>query len=138
MPYKSITYYTQIKMIKKVILFIFICVLAGAIGRLLLKAGFNELHLQPDVRELFRGHNLKLIFTNKWLLLGFSSLIFGIAFWLIALATLDLSAMYPLLSIGYVLTIIFSLVFLKETITLDRWIGILLIGAGTYFIARSV
>ena len=125
-------------MIKKVILFIAICVLAGALGRLFLKIGFNEVHLQQDVRELFKLSNLKLIFTNKWLLLGFLTLIFGISFWLIALATMDLSAMYPLLSIGYVLTIIFSLIFLKETITLDRWVGILLIGAGTYFIARSI
>ncbi|MEA1907777.1 MAG: EamA family transporter, partial [Euryarchaeota archaeon] len=55
-----------------------------------------------------------------------------------ALSTPDVSFVYPLLSLGYVITAILAFVFLKETITMERWCGIFLVVVGCCLIIRTV
>ena len=45
---------------------------------------------------------------------------------------LNVSFMYPLLRLGYVLVAVTSAVFLGEAITLTRWLGILLVVIGFF------
>jgi len=49
----------------------------------------------------------------------------------------DVSFVYPLLSIGYILTAIFAIIFLNEYVSLLRWGGIAMIFIGSFFIGRS-
>jgi drug/metabolite transporter (DMT)-like permease len=57
--------------------------------------------------------------------------------WLGALSTLDVSFMYPLLSLAYVVTAVFAIIYLGEIVTLSRWAGISLVVIGCVLIARS-
>ena len=55
---------------------------------------------------------------------GFVLLFGGSLFWLAVISRVNLSIAYPLLAIGYVLTTIWALVFLKEAVPSSRWLGI--------------
>jgi drug/metabolite transporter (DMT)-like permease len=66
-------------------------------------------------------------------------LCFGVSsvFWLVVLSRIDLSMAYPLVSIAYIVTAIFSYFIFKENITLIRWTGILTICLGVFLVSRS-
>lgn len=53
------------------------------------------------------------------------------------MSTPDVSFMYPLLSLGYIVTAILAFVFIGENITLLRWAGIVVIIAGCFMITKS-
>jgi multidrug transporter EmrE-like cation transporter len=53
------------------------------------------------------------------------------------LSRIDLSMAYPLVSIAYIVTAIFSYFIFKENITLIRWIGIITICLGVFLVSRS-
>jgi drug/metabolite transporter (DMT)-like permease len=77
------------------------------------------------------------IFTNKYIILGIILYAMSVFLWLGAMSTLDVSFMYPLLSLGYIVTAILALVFIGENITLLRWAGIVVIIAGCFMITKS-
>lgn len=58
-------------------------------------------------------------------------------FWLVVLSRIDLSLAYPLVSVAYVVTAIFSYYVFKEDISLIRWLGILTICLGVFLVSRS-
>lgn len=77
------------------------------------------------------------IVTNPWFLLGMSCYAVSIGAWLIVLSRAEVSAAYPLLSIGYVITAIVGALFLGEHVGLARIAGIGLICCGITLIAQS-
>jgi multidrug transporter EmrE-like cation transporter len=77
------------------------------------------------------------IVTNPWFILGMSCYAVSIGAWLIVLSKTEVSAAYPLLSIGYVITAIVGALFLGEHVSLARVAGIGLICGGLTLIAQS-
>jgi multidrug transporter EmrE-like cation transporter len=77
------------------------------------------------------------ILTTPWFILGMACYAVSIGAWLIVLAKTEVSAAYPLLSIGYVITAIVGALFLGEHVTLTRIAGIVLICGGLTLIAQS-
>lgn len=61
---------------------------------------------------------------------GVGAAIAGSAFYYIMLSRMNLSIAYPLLSIAYLFVAVVSMIFLKESISLPTWIGILFICIG--------
>jgi multidrug transporter EmrE-like cation transporter len=78
------------------------------------------------------------ILTNSWFILGMACYAVSVGAWLIVLSKTEVSAAYPLLSIGYVITAIVGALFLGEHVTLARVAGIGLICGGLTLIAQSV
>ena len=76
--------------------------------------------------------------TNLWFLTGMGCYALSIGMWLIVLSKLEVSAAYPLLSIGFVMTAFVGFFFLNESVGPLRVGGIVLICLGIYFITRSV
>lgn len=74
--------------------------------------------------------------TNWWFL------VCGILFagasilWMYILKHFPLNMAYPMASISYVIAIVFSIVFLHETVAWNRWVGVALIMIGCIFVAR--
>lgn len=103
-------------------------------GELLLKNGMNRLgalHLSsllPMIPRMVR---------SPFIMGGFAFIAGGAVFWLAVISRVDLSFAYPMLSIGYILVLLFSTVFLKEHVNTVRWIGALVIILGVYLITRS-
>lgn len=61
----------------------------------------------------------------------------SVALWLWVLSEADLSLAYPFVSLGFLVTLFFAIVFLNESVTFMRVAGTCLIMAGCFFVAHS-
>ena len=118
----------------KPFLIIVVAVCFSVSGELLLKSGMNQIGVLTLANL---GPTLGKILTHPRILAGFGLFGVGAFFWLSAISRVNLSWAYPMLSIGYILVLIFSTVFLKEHVSILRWSGAALICAGIFLIFRS-
>lgn len=116
---------------------VMICILAGSAGQILWKQGMSSMNKINDIGDLLQLKTVWDIFANKYIIMGIVFYAISVFLWLGAMSTLDVSFMYPLLSLGYLITAITAFIFLKEDINLLRWVGILLIISGCYLVTRS-
>jgi len=101
-----------------------------------MKRGMSRIgFIPPNLSNL--ASNLVRILTEPFVLLGLFLYAVSTIFWLIVLSRVDLSYAYPMISIGYVLILVLSWVFLSEHISLVRVLGVLLICGGVFLISRS-
>ncbi len=56
--------------------------------------------------------------------------------WMYVLKLYDFSLAYPLLGISYLIGLFSAYFFLHEAIPLTRWIGVIIIMIGVYFVAK--
>jgi uncharacterized membrane protein len=114
-----------------------VSIVLAAFGQIAMKSGMSQIEEINDFRELFNLNTFFDIFTNFYVLSGLLLYVVSLILWLGALSTLDVSYMYPLISSGYAITAILAFVFLKEDITLFRWVGIALVVIGCFMIVKS-
>ena len=119
------------------IILVTVCILGNSIGQILMKLGIGQLNSISNINELINFATLFKIFTNLFIILGLLCYVVSAILWLGAMSTLNVSFMYPLLSLAYVLTAVAAWLFLKESITLMHWIGIILVVSGCAFIAST-
>ena len=62
--------------------------------------------------------------------------ILGVVEWMAVLKRYDLSLAYPLTAISFILSLLAGTWIFHEAIPATRWIGVVLIMAGVYFVAR--
>lgn len=72
---------------------------------------------------------------RHWILFGVVAYLLEICLYTFALLFLDVSVAYPLGSLCFVGVALLSRIFLGETVTLGRWIGVGFIVAGTIVVA---
>ena len=77
------------------------------------------------------------MFLQPYVFFGIACFAVSSVFWLVVLSRIDLSLAYPLVSIAYVVTAIFSYLVFKENVSLIRWLGIIVICFGVYLVSRS-
>jgi drug/metabolite transporter (DMT)-like permease len=116
---------------------VMICVLAGATGQIFWKTGMSGMGRINGMGDLLQVKTVLDIFTNKFIIFGVFLYAVSVFLWLGAMSTLDVSFMYPLLSLGYIVTAILAFVFIGENVTLLRWAGIVVIIAGCFMITKS-
>jgi multidrug transporter EmrE-like cation transporter len=75
--------------------------------------------------------------TSPWIWAGLACYGASVAPWLVVLSRLPVSVAYPLVSIGYVLTAAAAALFLGETLSATRVVGIALICLGVFVISRA-
>ena len=99
--------------------------LLGGIGAVLLKKGSKKFALK--LKQL----------TNKYILLGVISCGLGMISLLISFRGGELSVLYPIISLQYIISTLLAVKYLKEKMNLLKWagitaiiIGIILIGLG--------
>ncbi len=106
-----------------------ISVLLGVTGQFFFKTGLNKM-----------GGNVELswqivkIFFTPYIFTGLCCYVLSTFTWLSALSKVELSIAYPMLSLGYILIFIIGVAFFKETFTLTKLFGNLLIVAGIILI----
>ncbi len=106
----------------------------AVVGQLLMKHGMIIFGSFPLVQL---PSKLIPMLLNPFVFFGLASFGLSAIFWLVVLSRLDLSFVYPLVSIGYIVVALFSWIFFKENVTFVRWLGIVTICLGVYFISRS-
>ena len=109
-----------------------ISIILGSLAQYLFKVGMNHVNLNDDNISI-----IKNVLTSLPLISGVLSYGLSLVFWLIVLSKMELSKAYPMVSLGYVFTLIISYLFLGENINLEKLIGILLIISGVIFISRA-
>lgn len=120
-----------------VLTLVLVCILAGSAGQILWKYGMSGMGKISGFDDLLRIQTLINIFSNKYILIGLILYALSVVLWLGALSTLDVSFMYPMLSLGYVITSILGIYFFGENVTIIRWFGIALVVIGCFFIKSS-
>jgi uncharacterized membrane protein len=118
----------------KALAILLFAVLLGAMGQIALKHGLNRVGIVGS-RAVMRG--ILQVFRNRYILLGV--LLYGASsvLWLYSMTRLDISFMYPMTSLSYVATAMFAVILLKERIVPVRWVGLVLIVAGSFLIAGT-
>jgi len=119
------------------LILLIICIIGASIGQIAMKQGMNQVGEIGSVRQLFNYRTLLEVFTNKYIFSGL--LCYGVItiLWLGAMSTLNISFMYPLLSLAYIVTAIVAVIFLKESVTIYQWAGIVLVVGGCILIIRT-
>lgn len=119
------------------IISLLIAVILGSLAQVLLKkSGFD--FGQPTMNWQYLVSLVKAVFSNiyflSWALLGGLSIVF----WIIAVSKLELSFVMPMvLALSIVLTVILANVIIGESISWIRWIGIIIIIIGLFFITQK-
>ena len=114
---------------------LFFNVLLTVIGQILFKYGMNMVGRVNSLRDAFG--KLTQAFLNPYVLSGIAIYGFTTLVWLVILSRVKLSIAYPMLSFGYVLSILFSWMLFKESIPKTRIIGALVICIGVYLVAQG-
>ena len=114
-----------------------ICIVFTVVGQILMKYGMQQVGEITSMQQLFNFGTMLSIFTNFYIIGGILCFGLMLVIWLGAMSTLDISFMYPLASLVYVLTAVAACVFLHEGISLLRWGGILLVVGGCLLIGQS-
>ncbi len=107
--------------------------ITAPLGDACLSQGMRRL---PPITLAHPGSLLAAVFT-PWIGLGITFLIGFFASYLTALSWADLTFVLPTTAIGYVVIALLSRFWLNESISMERWAGILLITLGVGFVAQG-
>jgi drug/metabolite transporter (DMT)-like permease len=116
---------------------VLICIIFGAFGQILMKTGMSQIDEIKSIEGFINLNTIFCLLTNVYVLSGLLLYALSAFLWLGALSSLDVSYMYPLLSLAYVITAILAFVVLKENITLLRWLGIAFVVIGCFMISKT-
>ena len=111
-------------------------VLLNAIAQLLLKAGAGSLanvELRASNAAAIAG---RLIF-NVPIIAGLGCYVLSVVVWILALARVEVSVAYPMLSLGYVVNAVAAWWLFNESLSGARIAGIGIILVGVWLVARS-
>lgn len=108
---------------------LFVNIVLLVLGQTLWKIGLTGIEVKLSFINI-----LKLIF-NPYIFLGLVIYAVATIIWFYILSKAELSLVYPLQSLCYVLAAMIGLFFFKEHIPFTRWIGLMLIMVGTYFVS---
>ena len=107
--------------------------ICAPLGDSCLKRGMAAM---PPITLAHPGALIAAVFT-PWIALGIALLIGFFASYLTALSWADLTFVLPATAFGYVIIALLSRFWLNESISLERWAGIVLITLGVGFVAQG-
>lgn len=117
-------------------LLIFTPIIIAAAGQLVLKLGMNKIggfnFAQTSLLSFFSK-----ILTTPLVILGLFLYGLSASLWLVVLSREKLSFVYPMVAFSYVVTVILSVVILREEVPWLRWVGLGIICLGIFLIAKS-
>jgi drug/metabolite transporter (DMT)-like permease len=121
----------------KLLIILLVGLVCESTGVVLLKKGMigiGDIH-GYHAAELFRV--FKLGMTSPQILLGvfLDALLFGCL--LLLMSKSDISFLWPLTALSFVCATVAAIIFLNETVSWSRWVGVALIMIGAAFISYS-
>lgn len=81
-------------------------------------------------------HYFKTVFTTWQFAASGACALAAFLVWMYVLKKYDFSLAYPLLSISYIIGLLSSYFILHEAIPLTRWIGVVIVMIGVFFIVK--
>jgi len=101
-----------------------------------LKAGMSSAQVKAVLGQPFGLQTVLTVFFDKFVLGGFVLYGVGAIVWLAVLSKWDVSKAYPLVGLGFALTVVVGYV-LGENVTFARIMGVALICAGVFVMGRT-
>ena len=101
-----------------------------------LKAGMSDQGVRDALAPPYSLGNVASVIANKYVLGGFLLYGLGAVIWLGVLSKWDVSKAYPLVGLGFALTLLIGWL-AGEQVTLQRIGGVLLICAGVWIVGRT-
>jgi drug/metabolite transporter (DMT)-like permease len=120
----------------KTAVYVFVCVTMLVAGQVLVKQGLNLKGGFQLSLSSFWPEFTKLI-TSGYIWLGALVTMSSGLLWMDVLSKKDLSFVYPLISLTYVLSLAASALVFREHISPLRWLGVVAICLGVYMVSRS-
>jgi multidrug transporter EmrE-like cation transporter len=101
---------------------------SASAGQILLKIGVRNAHLAPDVAK----HPLVLlgVLFTPYIMAGIAAFGLSMLFWLGAISGQELSTVYPMAALGYVVVTVLSVRLFHDHVDIWKLAGIALIVAG--------
>ena len=119
-----------------IFLFAVLCVALSVAAQFLLKAGMSDAAIKAALAEPLGVGTAFAVFTNLFILSGFTLYGLGAVAWLGVLSQWDVSKAYPLVGLGFVFTVAIGWL-IGEQVTLEQVFGVVLICAGVALVGRS-
>lgn len=117
-------------------LYIFSTIVFTVFGQLVLKwriSKYGELPILMNEKLVY----LAKLFLDPFLVSGLASAFIASIFWLAVLTKFEISYAYPFMSMAFVLVLLFSVFMFKETLTIQKVIGMVFIVLGIVITSRS-
>ena len=112
------------------VLIIIVVAATAATAHILLKIGMNEVGEINADNIKTPGILIKQLLSTPAVLAAIPVYAVSNIGWLIVLSKLNLSVAYPFLASLYIFIPVLSMIFLSESLTLQHWTGIIVIGIG--------
>ena len=114
---------------------VFGAVILAAVGHLMIKAGLaGALAAASHATMLGR---LFVYFSQPYVLLGLAIYGIGTAMWILAVSKHDISYVYPLSALNYVLVTLGGRFLFSESIPAKRWAGVVVVVVGVALMQSS-
>ena len=113
------------------------CILLGGTTQILFKLGMNSVGALDTTEKIFSVRTVAMVLSNKYILIGIGLYAVSSVLWLVGLSMLDVSLMYPLLSLAYFVTTLLAFLILNEPVRTSRWVGVLLIIVGSILVGLN-
>jgi drug/metabolite transporter (DMT)-like permease len=123
-------------MLKTVIL-VLIAAMIGGTGHVLLAKGMKTVGDLTEAPSERLGGMVARALSNRWLLLGVVLQATFFAMYLTLLSRAEVSQVLPMTAVDYIVVALLAYALLGEAVTPARWMGILLIVAGVFMVART-
>lgn len=113
-----------------------IALIISVVAQTLLKTGVKEIGV-IETLSFESVIPLVITFVSTWqIVVGLLMYVGGMFLWLVLLSRLDLSFLYPIGALQYILVFVFSYSFLGENITIGRVVGLIFILIGIFIIQK--
>jgi len=111
-------------------------VILSVLGQILLKQGMNQV---GEISGSFQQMAPKLIqaLMNPFVIGGIGVYGSTTLIWLVVLSRIKLSVAYPMISLGYIFSILFSWLLFKEDVPKVRVLGAFVICIGVYLVSMG-
>ena len=117
-------------------IYILLTLLFTVYGQLVLKWQMGKAGSMPD-NTIDKILFLLQQFLNPWIMSGFMSAFLASLAWMAAMTRFNLNYAYPFMSLAFIIVMLFSVIFLRESLTLQSVLGTVLVVVGLTFIARA-
>ncbi|WP_367849297.1 hypothetical protein [Rhodoferax sp. WC2427] len=111
-------------------------IVLSVLAQFALKAGMSSSDVREVMAQPLALRTLAVVLSNKLVLSGFFLYGLGAVIWLGVLSKWDVSKAYPLVGLGFALTVLIGLL-AGEHVTPMRGTGVALICAGVWIVSRS-
>jgi uncharacterized membrane protein len=120
----------------KTLIMVLVMVVCANVGDLMLKRGMTQIGAVKISADAL-GHTFLMTVTNITIWIGILFLIGFMVSYMTVLSWADYSYVMPAGAFGYAVLTLLAVIFLHESVSAKRWIGVLLICVGVLLVGQT-